>query len=297
MPDLSLHRVWVILKREYAYRVYTRSFVASTILIPLLLVAMIAVPAYLSRPSGSSAPAPRHMAATTAAGALAAVVLLYVLFMSLFTYGVVVMRAVLEEKQSRVLEVLLCFASPDELMIGKILGVGALALTQVLIWITGVLWVISANSLARETIALMHQGPPLLVYFILFDALGYLLYSSIFAAVGAAFNSPDEAQQWMFVLILPLAVAGMLLPAILAHPDSRAAMIASMVPFTAPPLMFTRMLTGHPATWEFVVAIALLIASILAAMWLCARIYRVGILMYGKRPTIGEIARWLRYSS
>lgn len=299
MHNLSLKRVWVILKREYSHRIFTRSFVGSTILMPAFLAVIIVVPVWLSgsRSHPVSSAVPPHVQAATIDGALAAIVLLYVLFISLFSYGAIVMRAVLEEKQSRVLEVLLCFASPEDLMTGKILGIGAVALTQVLIWIVISLAVIVFSATAHELAGLLRLGPTALICFILFDVLGYLLYSAMFCAIGGAFNSPDEAQQWMFVMVLPLVVTGMMISTILAHPDAPAAVVASIVPFTAPALMYARILIGHPPEWQVALSIVFLLGTIFAAIWLCARIYRVGILMYGKRPTVREIVRWMRYSS
>ncbi len=297
MLSLSLRRVAIILKREYLQRVVTRSFAASTLLIPGILIAMFLVPAYLTRGSAPPPqPAVREHAAMIGA-VLAAAVLLYVLFVSLFSYGAIVMRAVLEEKQSRVLEILLCFASPDELMAGKVLGIGALALTQVAAWILigGIIVVLSSNT--RIALAAMHLGPAALIYFVVFDLLGYLLYSAMFCAIGAAFNSADEAQQWTVLLVVPLIATGMLLSTVLSRPDSPLSVVASIVPFTSPALMYARVILGHPPLWQIVLAIFAMFASIVIAIRICAGIYRVGILMYGKKPTAREITRWLRQAS
>jgi len=241
-------------------------------------------------------PAPSHAQAVMAGAVLSAIILLYVLFGSLFTYGAIVMRAVLDEKQSRVLEVLLCFASPEELMTGKILGVGAVALTQVLVWVVLAVGVGVFSAAQHRIFAALGLGPAALAWFIMFEVLGYLLYSAIFCAIGAAFNSPDEAQQWMFVMVLPLVVTAMLISVLVSRPDAPVMVIASIVPFTAPALMYARMLVGHPPYWQIALATGLLLASIGIAIRTCAGIYRVGILMYGRKPTLREIMRWTRYA-
>ncbi len=230
-------------------------------------------------------------------GAIVAVaMLLYVLFISIFSYGAIVMRSVLDEKQSRVLELLLCFASSEELMAGKILGIGALALTQVAVWLGFGVAAALLSAAVRHALALLHLGPAVLIYFIVFEVLGYLLYSAMFCAIGAAFNSTDEAQQWTLVLVLPLIASSMLISPVMFAPNSTLAITASMIPFTAPALMYARIVIGHPPAWQVMLCIALLLASVAIAILVTARIYRVGILMYGKRPTAREIIRWVRYA-
>jgi ABC-2 type transport system permease protein len=139
-------------------------------------------------------------------------------------------------------------------------------------------------------------GPSLIVWFVIFYTLGYLLYSAIFAGVGAIFNSIDEAQQWNFVVVLPLiAASAMILPVATAS-DSTVSVAASLFPFCSPILMFERMAVHEPPLWQVALSLILLVATIGGAMFVSARIYRTGILMYGKRPTIREISRWLRHA-
>jgi ABC-2 type transport system permease protein len=298
MRDLSARRTLIVMKREFFQRVYSRSFLISTLFVPLLLVAIVLIPALLMPHTGTHPAAQQGLPVSVArAGAiLAAVVLLYVLFMSLFTYGAIVMRSVLDEKQSRVLEVLLCFTSPEELMAGKLLGVGALAMAQVLLWMLLGGAILLVSPAARALVAAMQLGAGALVGFLIFELLGYLFYSAMFCAIGAAFNSTDEAQQWTIILVLPLIVTGMLLSSVLSAPDSGLSIVASIVPFTSPALMYTRILIGHPPLSQIALAVAVLVLSVAIAVSICARIYRVGILMYGKRPTAREILRWLRYA-
>lgn len=216
------------------------------------------------------------------------------LFITLLTYGVMVMRSVMEEKNSRVIEVLLCSATAGELMGGKILGVGAVGLTQVSIW--GALAFAIGGPHASAALGGVHLEISLALYFALFYTLGYLLYSAMFAAVGASFNSTDEAQQWNFVIISPLILASTLMTPVASAPNSALAVAGSMIPFCAPVLMYLRIVVQRPPGWEIVLCIALLVATIWIVLVICARIYRVGILMYGKRPTAREVLKWLRYA-
>ncbi|HSR58531.1 MAG TPA: ABC transporter permease [Candidatus Binataceae bacterium] len=224
-------------------------------------------------------------------GALVAViVLVMILFITLLSYGVMVMRSVLDEKASRVMEILLCSATAEELMAGKIVGVGAVGLTQVVIW--GAI----GFALGGPHISGIKLQPSVVVYFALFYVLGYLLYSAMFAAVGAAFNSTDEAQQWNFIIISPLILASTLMSSVASAPNSTLAMVFSMIPFCAPVLMYLRIVLETPPAWQVALCIALLLATTWIALEISARVYRVGILMYGKRPSVREIVKWLRYA-
>jgi ABC-2 type transport system permease protein len=228
-----------------------------------------------------------------AAAIITVVLLATMLFITLLTYGVMIMRSVLEEKASRVIEVLLCSATPDELMSGKILGVGAVGLLQVTVW--GVMAVAIAKP--SSTAPGLHIVPlPLMVYFGIFYLLGYLLYSAMFAAVGAAFNSNDESQHWTFVIISPLIFACTLITPVAAAPNSTLAVITSLIPFCSPVLMYMRLAVETPPAWQIGLCFASLIIAIYVVQRIAAQIYRVGILMYGKRPTVREVVKWLSYA-
>ncbi len=224
------------------------------------------------------------------------IVILFVLalFITLLTYGVMVMRSVMEEKGSRVIEVLLCSTTAGELMGGKILGVGAVGLTQVTIW--GVLGFAIGGRQASAALGGVNPEIALALYFGLFYLLGYLLYSAMFAAVGASFNSTDEAQQWNFVIVSPLILASTLMTPVATAPNSALAVAGSLFPFCAPVLMYLRIVVQRPPVWQIALCVAILIATTWTALVICARIYRVGILMYGKRPTVREVMKWLRYA-
>ena len=231
-----------------------------------------------------------------ARGAAVVLILMFVMFFSLLSYGVMVMRSVMEEKHSRISEVLLCAASAQELMTGKILGTGSVGLTQIATWFAMAAFGASRSLYLRTAMTALDVGPSLIVYFIVFYILGYLLYSAIFASVGAIFNSIDEAQQWNFVVILPLIAASAMILPVATAPDSPLSLAVSIFPFSSPILMFERLAVHPPPLWQIALSLLLLVATIGAAMLICGRIYRTGILMYGKRPTIGELSRWLRHA-
>jgi len=229
-------------------------------------------------------------------GAAVVFVLLFVMCFSLLSYGVMVMRSVMEEKTSRITEVLLCSTTAQELMTGKIIGTGGVGLTQIAVWLAMAGFGAARSPYIRAALNVLDVGPSILIFFVVFYVLGYLLYSAIFAGVGAIFSSVDDAQQWNFVIILPLiASSGMILP-VATSSDSASAVAASIFPFCAPILMFERIAVHDPPIWQIVLSIALMLATIFAAMQICGRIYRVGILMHGKRPSVREITRWLRYA-
>jgi ABC-2 type transport system permease protein len=226
----------------------------------------------------------------------AILIMVMLLYMAVIFYGVSVMRAVLEEKNSRVMEVLLSSATSTELMAGKLIGVGAVGLTQIGIWIT-IASVYALPALAASASAGEIQIAPLtLVAFALFFLLGYLLYSSVYAAVGAVITSEQEGQQLQFIILLPLIVAVFMMGPVMRAPDSPIAVWTSMVPFFSPILMYVRISIQPPPVWQIALSLLLLVATIAGILILCARIYRIGILMYGKRPTLPEIVKWLKYA-
>ncbi len=229
-------------------------------------------------------------------GAVIVFILMFVMLFSLLSYGVMVMRSVMEEKSSRITEVLMCAASAQELMAGKILGTGSVGLTQIGVWMSIAGYGASRSLYLRTAMSVLDVGPSLIVYFVIFYTLGYLLYSAIFAGVGAIFNSIDEAQQWNFVVVLPLIAASAMILPVATSSDSLMAVAASLFPFCSPILMFERLAVHDPPLWQVALSLTLLVATIAGTMFASARIYRTGILMYGKRPTIRELSRWLHHA-
>lgn len=219
-----------------------------------------------------------------------------ILYMSLLLYGINVMRSVLEEKTSRIMEVMLSVAQPKEMMAGKILGVGSVGLTQLAIW-TGTASALAAGGLGVSGVPITQiLAPTLLIAFIAFFLLGYALYSTLYAAIGAMVNSEQEAQQIQFLVLIPIIAAIAIAFPVLQNPNSQVAIWASMIPFTAPIIMFIRIAVQPPPWWQIALSIVLTLATIYGLIALCGRIYRIGILMYGKKPTLPEIMKWIKYA-
>ena len=223
---------------------------------------------------------------------LVAYVLFFLMYMVVLLYGMNVARSIIEEKTSRVFEVLLATITPDELLAGKILGVGAVGLTQVGIWMV-VAGLLAARAGAAAGIAI---SMPQITFFILYFVLGYALYSSVAAALGAMTNSEQELQQLNMFLMMPLFFCMLMLFPVINSPNSLLSRVVSQIPFCAPLLMDLRISISMPQPWEIGLSIALILVTIYAVLWLSSRIYRVGILMYGKKPNLPEILRWLKYS-
>jgi ABC-2 type transport system permease protein len=224
------------------------------------------------------------------------VVMVMLLYMAVLLYGISVMRSVLEEKNSRVMEVLLSSATPTELMTGKLLGVGAVGLTQIAVWAV-IAGVFAVPALAMQPdLDQLKVSPGVLAAFAAFFFLGYLLYSTIYAAIGAIATTEQEGQQLQFFVVTPLVLSVFMLNSVVQTPDAPVVAWLSMVPFFAPVVMYARIVIQTPPMWQIAVSLFLLIATIAGNMVLCARIYRVGILMYGKRATLPEILKWLKYA-
>ena len=235
--------------------------------------------------------------------ALFAVVVSALLYMTIFLYGQAVLRGVIEEKQTRVAEVVVASVSPTRLLTGKVLGVGAVGLTQMLIWIaTGAAMlrareaVLARLGITTAPLILPHIEPAMLVLLVFFFLLGYLFYASLFAAVGAMVSTEQEAQQAQLPVAMLLVLSIAFLQPALEAPDSALAVNLSLLPFSSPILMPLRMSTVDVAGWQIGLAIFELLLACVVAVWLAARIYRIGLLMYGKRPTLREVFRWVRAS-
>jgi ABC-2 type transport system permease protein len=220
------------------------------------------------------------------------------LFMSLLLYGIAMLRGVLEEKSTRVMEVLLGSVTPDELMTGKILGIGLVGLTQMLIYMAtaGLLRVVVAVKMTGGNVGWIQDAlaPAKLAYFVVFFLLGYFFYTALFAAVGAVCNSEQEAQNMQQPLTMSLMIPYIMTFFFVRNPDHIAAVIMSMIPPFAPMIMFTRLSVGSVPWWQVALSLTLLIGSTWLVFRGAAKVFRIGILMYGKRPTIPEILRWAR---
>ena len=231
-----------------------------------------------------------------------AVALAMVLYITLIMYGVLTMRSVLEEKTIRIVEVLASAAEPFQLMAGKILGVGAVGLTQYLIWaLTAALLASYGAALAAAfrpgaSFPRFHVPPSLLVYFVVFFLCGYFLYASLFAAIGASASNEQDAQQLQWPVMLPIICSFVMFNFVLRDPNSSVAVALSLIPFFTPILMTLRLSVQTPPSWQIGLSIALTAVTSVGVVYFSAKIYRVGLLMYGKRPSLVELFRWLKYS-
>jgi ABC-2 type transport system permease protein len=220
--------------------------------------------------------------------------LFFLMYFVILFYGMNVARSIIEEKTSRVFEVMLATIRPREMMAGKVIGVGSVGLTQVGIWI------VAAAVLAQ--FGAMGAGIrfPLtavqVVFFIVFFVLGYLLYSSIAAALGAMTSSEQELQQLNMFLMLPLIACSVVIFRVVTDSDGLLAQVFSFIPFCTPLIMYVRIAVHQPPAWQIALSVFDLVLTIAITLWLASRIYRVGILMYGKKPNLPEIVRWLRYT-
>lgn len=219
-----------------------------------------------------------------------------ILYMTVLLYGINVMRAILEEKTSRVMEVMLSTATANEMMAGKILGVGAVGLTQIAIWAAAGLVFFGAGLLAATTTMKGVLSAKLVIFFAIYFLLGYAVYSTLCAAIGSMVNSEQEAQQLQFFVMMPLILSIIIMVNIIQYPASPVAFWASMFPLTSPLIMFTRIALQTVPWWQIALSIALLLATVYGLVLLCGRIYRVGVLMYGKKPTLPEIIKWIKYA-
>lgn len=236
---------------------------------------------------------------STAAGMVASILL----YMTTLVYGTYVLRSVLDEKRNRVVEVVISSLSPWQLMLGKVLGVASMGLTQLGIWAAflGLIAMVGLPLLVANVpgvdisqILQVLPGPGLVLLFLLFFLLGYFLYASLFAAVGAMCNREEDAQQALFPVMMLLVIPFMIQMSTIN--GNRMAWVdwAALFPFFSPVLMYPRAVAGDVPVWMVALSLVLMAAAIAGMAWVAGRIYRVGILMQGKRPTLKELVRWVR---
>jgi ABC-2 type transport system permease protein len=220
----------------------------------------------------------------------------FMLYMTLLLYGIAVMRGILEEKSNRIMEVLLGSLSPQELMTGKILGVGFVGLTQVGIYVaTAILLPMLVPSAGGAMTSIFEALNPMrMVWFLVFFILGYFMYTALFAAVGAVCNSEQEAQNLQSPVVMCLVIPMVATFFFVSQPDSTVARVVSLIPLFTPMVMVMRINTLTPPLWEILLSIVLTTGFIWLLFRGVAKIFRIGILMYGKRPTVPEILRWAR---
>ncbi len=257
----------------------------------------------------------------------------YFMFIFIFMYGVQVMRGVMEEKQNRIVEVLISSVKPFQLMMGKIIGIALVGFIQFILWIVMTTTMIGVGTsliaadkfnpaqLAEQGVttevqaqlekAQAGQGdldqeailgplrqlniPLILGVFLFYFIGGYLLYSSLLAAIGSAVDSETDTQQFMFPVTMPMIAAIIIAQMAVYNPESPAVFWSSIIPFTSPIVMMVRVAMGSAPTWQLILSMALLVAAFVGTTWVAGRIYRTGILMYGKKVNWKELGKWLFY--
>jgi ABC-2 type transport system permease protein len=248
----------------------------------------------------------------------------FVIYMFVFIYGAMVMRGVMEEKTSRIVEVIISSVKPTQLMFGKIVGIGLVGLTQLLFWVIILAVIMTAAPAFIGTEEVMQQSqnmmaaqaaggeknialqgiemisnlnlPLILGTFLFYFLGGFLLYSSLMGAVGAAVNSEEETQQFMMPVTIPLIFSIIILFPIIKNPEGSLAFWASVIPFTSPVIMMARIPFGVPV-WELILSMGVLVLSIWGTIWVAGKIYRTGILLYGKKVNFKEILKWITYKN
>ena len=226
-----------------------------------------------------------------------AFVFLMILYMTSIFYGNFTLRGVLEEKTSRVVEILLSSTNSFTLMMGKVLGVGAVGLIQYAAWIgIALIGMFLASGFIPSIMQYVHLEPSVFLYFVIFFLIGYFQISTLYAAVGAMCSSMDDAQSLAAPITILIIIPFIISFSVIRDPGSSMAIGMSFVPFFTPMLMFLRILLSTPPWYHIWGAIAINIAAIVVFTWISARLYRVAILMYGKRPTLPQILKWIRYA-
>ncbi len=261
----------------------------------------------------------------------------FAIYMFIFLFGAQVMRGVIEEKTSRIVEVIISSVKPFQLMMGKILGIAAVALTQLLVWViltTGIVITAQSMLLDQKTqkaikeysqnssqisniangsdvskldgnqqkmvsfmVALKNINLPLIIgSFVFFFLFGYLLYSAMFAAIGAAVDNETETQQFMLPVTIPLIFSIIIMMQTFQNPNATLSIWCSYIPFTSPIIMMARIPFGVSG-WEILISGIILVASFISLTWLTSKIYRVGILMYGKKTSWAEMWKWIKYKN
>jgi ABC-2 type transport system permease protein len=258
-----------------------------------------------------------------------AYILGFLIYMFVFLYGTMVMQGVIEEKSNKVMEVMVSSVRPFQLMMGKILGIASVAITQFVIWVVFILVVGGAAmgllgvdemlaaasatadpaalaalpempAMDSELVAILSTitDPSYLLRifggFLLYFVGGYLLYAAMFAAVGSAVDNEKDVSNLQLIITLPIMLALFVMISAMQDPNGPLAFWFSIIPFTSPIVMMARLPYGVP-TWEFALSVGLLFVTFVGIVYLAGKIYRVGVFMYGKKPTLGELIKWTRY--
>ncbi len=226
---------------------------------------------------------------------ISAMIFLIILYTTILIYGSSIMRGVIEEKSSRIIEILLSSTTPFQLMMGKLFGLSMVSLAQYLVWtiLGGSIFLITVSTLPAVT-EFVTIPPSVLFYFVLYFIIGFFTFSTLYAATGAICSDMHDAQVLSTPVTLLIVLPFMIGMMVIRDPGSDIAQILSFLPFFAPLIMFLRILLISPSFGEVLLSLLINIVTIIFLIHFAARIFRIGILMYGKRPTIPEILRWAR---
>lgn len=220
------------------------------------------------------------------------------IYITLSIYGQTILSAVLEEKETRIAEILFSSAKPIELMIGKLIGVGLACLTQLAIWLFSALLILlfSLPYLLAKGFQIPQISPAAVILYLLYFLIGFFTYASVFALIGSAVTNMQEGGQFSLVPVSLMLVSFYLCLVVIRDPNSTISTVISVLPFSAPLAMPIRIIAETPPIWQIGLSMIVNVAAVFGIIWLSSRIYRVGMLMYGKRPTLPELFRWIRES-
>ena len=256
---------------------------------------------------------------SSAAYAVVGGIMGFLIYITMLIYGSVVMQGVIQEKMNRVVEIIVSSVKPFQLLMGKVLGIGAMGLVQMSFWAIliaggtmGSGFIISlfvdtaklnlpdtatqAEVLDAVGFQIPDLGPEVFVFFVIYFLLGYLLYATLFAGIGSAVEQQQDAQSLMIPVMMPIIVSIVFLQAVIEAPNSTLSVALSLIPFTAPIPMVVRVAMIDVPIWQLALSLTLLAGTFVGAVWVSSRIYRVGILSYGKKPSLKEIIKWMRYA-
>jgi ABC-2 type transport system permease protein len=227
----------------------------------------------------------------------------FLLYMTIILYGQTVMSGVLEEKTNRVAEVVMSSVPTNTLLSGKVLGVAAVALTQQILWVLTTLLMLKLRApimaklgASASPFALPSISPTAGILLFVFFLLGFVFYASLYAAMGSTVNSEQEAKQAMTPVLLFIITTAVFIQPVLLNPTGKMAQLLSLLPFSSSIIMPIRLTVTAVPAWELVSSVVILALSCFGAMWVASRIYRIGLLMYGKKPSFRELGRWITYS-
>lgn len=256
---------------------------------------------------------------SSAAYAIVGGIMGFLIYITMLIYGSVVMQGVIQEKMNRVVEIIVSSVKPFQLLMGKVLGIGAMGLVQMSFWailIAGgtmgsgfiISLFVDTNNLNLPDTATQAEvldavgfqipdlGPEVFVFFVIYFLLGYLLYATLFAGIGSAVEQQQDAQSLTLPVMMPIIVSIVFLQAVIEAPNSMLSVVLSLIPFTAPIPMVVRVAMIDVPIWQLALSLTLLAGTFVGAIWVSSRIYRVGILSYGKKPSLKEIIKWMRYA-